>query len=452
MINFVRRCESFRVVCQLAALALGAELLTSMPARADDSVSKAAQNTDCSKYDQYRLRGSEAPFITICDTLSPEMGGLRRTMYASGWLMQDYGSVTEQYDLRNADSSARQAYAGQRPTFIGSNNFILTYDLSRAGFFGPNAQFGMQVQWYQNSYVNNGLRATYVKQLSIEQEFDEHRVRFEYGIFNLNSKFYGSVLGTSSAASALGPSSSLLNEVGMADFKPGPAFDIRLYSPSMRFYNHFGISRSLSPDGFLVDSRYNHTGLNLSGIPGARVLIVDEVGYRLYPKANQLALWLRAGAVYNTSYYFNYRDGKPTVGNQAYYLAFTKQYTQTDADNPVRGLYTDVKVDQAPADHNTYDKDFLFSLYSIGPFAHRPNDMVTFGYQYKWVSEWARLHTIIKSEITPIHNSSSLSLSYAMHLHRGVYWTNSLSYTNHPVFAPAHPGVLVLGSTVYLSF
>jgi porin len=133
-------------------------------------------------------------------------------------------------------------------------------------------------------------------------------------------------------------------------------------------------------------------------------------------------------------------------------LAFTKQYTQTDADNPVRGLYTDVKVDQAPADHNTYDKDFLFSLYSIGPFAHRPNDMVTFGYQYKWVSEWARLHTIIKSEITPIHNSSSLSLSYAMHLHRGVYWTNSLSYTNHPVFAPAHPGVLVLGSTVYLSF
>lgn len=430
-----------------------AVLLGNAPARADDSIAQAAKTTDCSQYDKYRLRGSETAIITTCDTLSPDWGGARKSMIDSGWLVQNYSSLTEYYDLNHADRDVRQTYSGQRPTFQANSNFTITYDLSRVGFFGQNAQLGAQLTWYQNSYLGNGLRGAWINQLSIEQEFDNRRVRLEYGFYSIGAKFYGSVLGTSTAASALGPNSGLLYEAGVVTggFKPTPAFDFRFYSSNLRFYNHFGMTRSSSPRGFQYDSHENPTGLSLS-VPGAKPLYIDEVGYRAFPQADQFATWIRVGGVYNTSDYMNYKLGKWTNGNHAVYAAYTQQYTQPDASNPVRGVYTDVKVDQAPSIHNVYDKDALFSLYSIGPFDVRPYDMATFGYQYKWISPWARQTQAQRTGLTPIRNSETYTLSYAFHVMRGLYFNNSLSYTDHPVLVPQHEATLVWMSTLYFSF
>jgi len=118
----------------------------------------------------------------------------------------------------------------------------------------------------------------------------------------------------------------------------------------------------------------------------------------------------------------------------------------------VRGLYTDIKMDQAPSIHNVYDKDVLFSLYSIGPFDARPYDMATFGYQYKWISPWARQTLADKTGLSPIRNSETYTLSYAFHVMRGIYFNNSLSYTDHPVLVPQHEATLVWMSTLYFSF
>jgi porin len=430
-----------------------AALLGNAPAKADDSIAQAAKTTDCSQYDKYRLRGSETAIITTCDTISPDWGGARKSMIDDGWLVQNYSSVNESYDFNHADSNARQAYSGQRPTFQANSNFTITYDLSRLGFFGQNAQLGAQLTWYQNSYLGNGLRGAWVNQLSIEQEFDNRRVRLEYGFYSIGAKFYGAVLGTSTAASALGPNSGLLYEAGVVigGFKPTPAFDLRLYSANLRFYNHFGMARSSSPRGFQYDSQENPSGLSLS-VPGARALYIDEAGYRAMPQADRFASWIRVGGVYNTSDYMNYKLGTWTTGNHMVYAAYTQQYTQPDASNPVRGVYTDIKVDQAPSIHNVYDQDALFSLYSIGPFNSRPYDMATFGYQYKWISPWARQTLARKTGLQPIRSSETYTLSYAFHVMRGLYFNNSLSYTDHPVLVPQHEATLVWMSTLYFSF
>ncbi|MDR3447845.1 MULTISPECIES: carbohydrate porin [unclassified Dyella] len=456
MTNASRPGATVHFALRLAAPVLGTTIAASAwapLAHADDSIAQAAKTTDCAMYDKYRLRGSETAIITTCDTLSPDLGGLRKSMINSGWLVQNYSSVTESYDLNHADRDVPQTYSGQRPTFQANTNFTITYDLSRVGFFGQNAQFGAQVTWNQNSYLGNGLRGAFVNQLSIEQEFANSRVRLEYGFYSIGAKFYGAVLGTSTAASALGPTSGLMYEAGVVTggFKPTPALDLRLYSPSQRFYNHFGMARSTSPRGFQYDSQQNPTGLSLT-VPGAKVLYIDEVGYRVMPKPDQFASWIRAGGVYNTSDYMNYKVGRPTVSNHMVYVAYTQQYTQPDPSYPVRGLYTDIKLDEAPSSRNVYDKDVLFSLYSIGPFKARPYDMATFGYQYKWISPWTRLALAHATGLQPIDNSQTYTLSYAFHVIRGLYFNNSLSYTNHPVLVPQHPATLVWMSTLYFSF
>ena len=445
---------SRKAVSNITAIALVLALvaLWTPAAKADDSLAQAAKNTECSKYDKYRMRGSETAIITTCDTLSPDGDGPRKAMYDSGWLVQNYSSITELYDLNHADSNVTQRYSGQRPTFQANTNFTITYDLSRIGFFGENAQLGMQANWTQNSYLGNGLRDTYINQLSIEQEFDSSRVRVEYGFYSIGSKFYGSVLGTSTAATALGPNSGLLYEAGVpvGGFKPTPAFDLRFYSTDLRFYNHFGVTRSSSPQGFQHDSKENPSGLSMT-VPGSKLLYIDEIGYRRLPKADELSRWLRVGAVYNTSDYMNYQVGHPTDSNHMYYVAYTQQYSQPDPSLPVRGIYTDIKIDQVPSSRNVYDKDILFSLYSIGPFDTRPYDMVTLGYQHKWISQWARQALARSTQLAPIDSSETMTLSYAFHVLRGLYFNNSLSYTDNPILVPQHPGSLVLSSTVYLS-
>ena len=445
---------SGKAVQNIAAIALGLVLsvLGTPAVKADDSIRQAAKTTDCAQYDKYRMRGSETAIITTCDTLSPDLDGARKSMYEHGWLVQNYSSITELYDLNHGDRDVPQRYSGQRPTFQANSNFTITYDLSRLGFFGENAQFGAQANWTQNSYLGNGLRDAFINQLSIEQEFDHSRVRIEYGFYSIGAKFYGAVLGTSTAATALGPNSSLLYEAGVVTggFKPMPALDFRLYSPSLLFYNHFGIARSTSPQGFQYDSKENPTGLSLT-VPGSKALFIDELGYRRLPKAEELSRWVRVGAVYNTSDYMNYQVGHPTDSNHMYYLAYTQQYSQPDPSLPVRGIYTDIKVDQVPSSRNVYDKDVLFSLYSIGPSNARPYDMLTLGYQHKWISQWARQAFARSSHLVPIDSSETLTLSYAFHVLRGLYFNNSLSYTDNPVLVPQHPGSLVWSSTIYLS-
>jgi porin len=425
--------------------------LCAVHARADDSIAKAAQSTNCLAYDQMRSKGSEAPLASVCDSLSPELGGLRAKMAESGWLFQ-FGNISSlTYDLLHADSSVPQSYVGQRPTYNQTTMGIMTSDLSRIGF-SQHSQLTISGVWVEASYLGAGVRSAYFSGLSIEQEFLNRQVRVQYGFIAPSNDFYGGYLGTSIASSALGPSSSMFYEVGVPSVKPAPTFEIRFYTPDLHFYNHFAVTRSMSPQGFQVDTQQNWIGLTLDGVEGARALFMDEVGYKVDAAANQRATWLRAGVLYNTSDYQDYGVGRPTYGNNGFYLAFTKQFTQPDSFYAYRGIYADIKMDFADPSKNAFSRDVTATLYSLGPFASRPYDMVSLGYTHQWVSKEVGKYVLEATGVPAIAGSNTVSLSYAFHVIRGVYWTNTLSYTTQPVLAPSHAPALLLNSGVSIVF
>jgi len=439
--------DSGRKLLHVAGLGLALTCSATF-ARADDSIAQAAKTTNCLAYDQDRERGIETPLSTTCDSVSPGMGGLREKMYENGWLLQGGISSGLTYDLLHPDSSVPQSYTGQRATYAQSALAILTYDLSRVGF-SKDSQFIISGLWDETSYLGSGIRSAYVGELAIEQEFDNHQIRIKYGFQTPSNSFYGFTLGTTVASSALGPASSMFYELGVPSVKPAPTFDIRLYTPDMRFYNHFAVTRSMSPQGFQADSQANSSGLDFS-VPGARALYIDEAGYRITSAANQRAFWLRAGAVYNTSDYFDYGVGKSTYGNKGFYVAITRQFTQPDQFYTYRGIYADVKVDFADASKNPFSRDVAATLYSLGPFDSRPYDMISIGYTHQWISQKTQQYINLVTTETAITGSNTFSLSYAFHVARGIYWTNSLAYTTQPVLFPSHAAALLLttGATV----
>ncbi|MFM0659252.1 carbohydrate porin [Paraburkholderia sediminicola] len=433
----------------LYAVGLGiAMTLSARAAQADDSIAEATKTSNCLAYDQNRARGLETPLSTTCDSVSPGMGGLREKMYENGWVLQGGISSSLTYDVLHPSNSVPQSYTGQRPTYGQSALAVLTYDLSRVGF-SKDSQFIVAGMWNETSYLGAGVRSAFVSELSIEQEFFNHQVRINYGFQTPTNEFYGFTLGTTVASSALGPASSMFYELGVPSIKPAPTFDIRVYASDMRLYNHFAVTRSMSPQGFQADSQDNSSGLSFS-VPGARALFMDEVGYRILSAPNQRAFWVRAGALYNTSDYMDYGVGRPTYGNKGFYFAVTRQFTQPDAFYSYRGIYADLKVDYADASKNPFSRDVAATIYSLGPFASRPYDMVSAGFTHQWISQRTRQFSLLATGVPMIAGSNTYSVSYAMHVMRGVYWTNSIAYTTQPVLAPSHAAALLLttGATV----
>lgn len=417
------------------------------PAWAETGQSQAQA---CHDYDRYITRGSESPIISTCETLSPDLLGLRPKMVDNGWLFMGFYSAGETYDLRGQEARPQQ-YNGQRPSYSGTLSTILTYDLSRLGWWGRQSQLTMEVNSWRSTYANGGINDdAAVAQLSVQQQFADGRVRLQYGYYGMLGQFYGMFLGTSTASSALGPTSIIPNLVGMSMYKPAPGVDVRLYSKSGRFYDHFGVSRSQSPDGFIADSEANGSGLKWS-VDGAKPVYVNEIGYRVAPSADSRMTWIRQGVIYNRSSYFDYKAQAYQPINRGFYLVGDHQFWQPDPGMPHRGWYFNLKTDYAPPKSNIYTADYAATLYSLAPFASRPGDMVSLGYTYNKISKDAQRY-MIGQGYDAVDYSTTASASYALRAARGIYWTNTLSYTRNPVFTTHHPDALVLQSQLTFSF
>lgn len=428
------------------------EASASEPHEGSSSASESATSArpSCHDYDAFVSRGSEAPIITTCETLSPELLGLRPRLYDNGWMFMGYYSAAETYDLRGQEARP-QTYNGQRPSFSGTLATITTYDLSRLGWWGKKSQLTFEVNSWRTVYRDAGLNDdAAVSQLSVEQEFADGRVRIQYGYYGMLGQFIGLFLGASTASSALGPTSIIPNLAGMAAFKPVPGMDIRLYSKSGRFYDHFGVARSQSPDGFLADSEANPTGLKWS-VKDAKPIYVNEIGYRVASSANTRMTWIRQGTVYNRTLYSDFRNPDSRGTNRAFYLVADHQFTQPDVSAPYRGWYFNLKANYAPAEHNIFSSDYAVTFYSLAPFAKRPGDMVSLGYTRTEVSDDARRYLAAQG-MDPVRFSSTASASYALRAFRGIYWVNTLSYTRNPVVVTQHPDAVNLQSQLTFSF
>ncbi|GBQ11138.1 carbohydrate porin [Swaminathania salitolerans] len=444
----------------LGCAILGASLpLVSAPAMAQEEnysnlPSLAEQRTtvhpshDCHDYDSLITRGSEAPIITTCDTLVPDQFGARDWLADRGLLFEGYYTFGEIYDVLGHQAQP-QAYNGQSPNFSGNLWLNMTYDMARIGM-NKGSQLTLSMNSWQSAYPGAGIRATALSQATILQTFFNGRVTAQYGYYGLLGQFYGLYLGTSTASSALGPLSIIPNQVGMSMYIPTPGIDIRMYAHDRRFYNHFGFARSQSPQGFGADSRANPSGVNFK-VNGARPIYVDEIGFRQKPGKDKSMTWFRAGGIYNSSSYYNYRTNRYDRSNWAFYVVFDRQLLKTNAEIPYLGWYIDLKTDHAAREKNVFTDDYAATLYALGPFPSRKKDMLSIGFTYNKIGSAAQ-QRLQRLSPRKFDHSTTTSVAYAAHLRHGIYFVSTTSYTTQPVASRFHDDALTLQGRFTLSF
>lgn len=401
----------------------------------------------CAQYNQYMSR-IEVSVVTLptCLRIAPELGGLRAALAEHGIGIGITSMLGYAYDL-NGNNAEPQTYNGQNPTYNQTTSLYLTYDLARVGF-SKDAQFTFSAQWATSTYRPANPHLATMSIFAIDQPLLGKQVELIYGFIPGVRLFYGMTLGGNASTSALGPQSVVPFQVGMSASEPTPTFDLIVRDRSLRFYDSFAITRSSSPEGILKDIELNPTGFRLS-VPGARALFINEAGYKRAASANDDSMWLRFGALYNTSPYTRFNSATPSTNNYEFYLAATRQVTRPWGD--ARGLYLDAKLDWSPADRNAINRAAQVSAFYIGPFAGRPFDMAAVGVTKSMYSADLR-NAYASYHVGTSPYTMAYTASYAARMFRGAYAISGLTYTKNPVFAPHHSDALLLQETLTFTF
>ncbi|KAF1057966.1 hypothetical protein LvStA_04557 [Burkholderia gladioli] len=433
------------------AVSLISLLLASQAANADEAGAGGTASADspaCLKYDRYNYVGSESPFPSNCESIAPELGGLRQAMYDAGWNAQLLLTSGLTYDLKNHDHEP-QVYSGQRLSSTSTGSLLLNHDLERYGL-PKGSLFTLGGSLAYSTYRGDGLRAGYLSQFSARIPFYDGRVVLQLGYYGLAGQFYGTLLGNNIAASTLGPSSGILAQTGVQGFKPSPALDIRFYSKDKRYYNHFGVARSISPDGLFADSDDNRSGLQFH-TKDARAVFIDEVGYRVEAGPGQKKIWLRGGVIYNNSKFTRLDEPGQKSSNYGSYAVADLQLTQPDSALPYRGWYVNAYVNQGRNDVDYLPIAFGASIYSLAPFESRPYDLLAFGISRNQYSNWLKRNAAL-SGADYANATTNLSISYAYRVRQGVYLQSALIYTDNPTFSPKRGSSLNAYTTLVLVF
>jgi porin len=409
-----------------------------------DVMDSQVQLARCHRYDDAQPRGTTSPMVSTCDTVSPEWGTLRERMADSGWLMEGGGSVGFSYDLFHHDEHP-QRYIGEDPSFRTNPFIMATYDLGRIGFPGTS-QLVFNADFQAFSYAGENPTGLSLNSLYVNQRFNDGRVQLQYGYDELSNQFYGFSLGTSATASTAGISSSIPFEVGFINNKSAPEVNLRLALPDPHFYERFGVTRSVSPEGVQADwDSNNFWGLKWH-IPGAGPLYINELGYQADAAAGQRMSWLRQGVMYNDSRFPDFRTGGYAGSNYAYYLVGDYQLMQTDAALPFRGVYLNAKADYSPPDRNVYSSDVGITPYVLGPFG-RPYDVLSLSYTFNRLSRSFQCLEQARG-LTAADYSTTYALSYVYRWSRGIYLTQQLSYTVNPIPTPKRQPALTWMSSL----
>ena len=402
---------------------------------------------ECAQYEKLLTR-AEVAFknVSICSRIKPDLWGLRKELaeHGIGITATSYNGYT--YDVLG-NNAKKQVYNGQNPSYNTSVNLYLTYDLTRIGF-ANDAQLSLAGTWADATYTPANMRVKTVSVFAINQSFFNHRVELVYGYISGVRLFYGMALGGNASTAALGPSSVVPFQVGMSATEPTPTVNVIVRDESLRFYNSTALTRSVSPQGIQKDIDLNPSGLRLK-VPEARALLINEVGYKQATSATTNAMWLRAGAMYNTSHYTEFLSGEKSDNNYGGYLAGTVQISKPF--NDARGWYLDSKLDYSPDSVNAINKAFQVSAFNIGPFASRPADMAAVGLTKSYYSEDLRKATT-RYGLEAAPYTLAVTTSYAARLFPGVYLISGLTYTKNPVFTPLHSDALLLQETLNFLF
>src|SRR4029079_9680954 len=159
------------------------------------------------------------------------------------------------------------------------------------------------------------------------------------------------------AASIFGPSATIPVEAGInAPAWTSPAINIKVNGPD-GLYNKLGIQRASSPDGPFAEKIDNPTGMKWS-TPHSGVRVINELGYRKEAAPGQLATWVRAAPMFNTSRFIDFAFGGRINVNPAAYLLADHQFVQLApmGGQAARGVYAGVTAMYAPPEFNRFSQ------------------------------------------------------------------------------------------------
>jgi porin len=392
----------------------------------------ASTTTPSPDFESLRVKGLNIALPGPQDTIDPDFSGIRSSLAALGIGYIGYSSDNFFFNTLQGQQTTfgQQTYNGQQPTFFTANVMQLTYDLSRYGI--PDGQIVLGGVYNFDTWLPAGPNALNLATLSYYQTFLNGRVELKFGYLANAVEYWGPFLAGNLATSIFGPSATIPVELGINAYAwSTPAINIKVNGPD-GFYNKLGIQRASNPDGPEVEKLDNPTGLEWS-TPNSGVLLIDEFGYRKEAAPGQLATWVRAAPMFNTSRYIDYEFGGRSTGNYAGYFLADQQIVQLApmTSQAARGVYVGASAMYAPPEFNPFSQYYELRLYGIGLLPSRPSDMLSLVVSQNIFSHYLVDTTLQKGKLA--HDGSlSITAAYTAAIAPGIRIGFGLGYTDHP--------------------
>jgi len=350
---------------------------------------------------------------------------------------------TDSYYQNTLDASVakdQQVYIGERRTWRAMLNPILTYDLRALGLYGAQLYAAAAVQ--RTSWNPGGPNVLSMTSLYFYKSFAEGRVETKLGYIGNDFEFVGMQVGGSTAGGAQGVYAVLPFEVGLSHFpQPAPSFNIRIQAPR-GFYVKAAAQRSLDPKGGISTNARNSTGFRFDP-KGEKLVTVFEAGYKHDPSVDSRQTFVRGGFLRNTTSYSNADTGGTSSDNYCGYLLADRQLIRFGYGSPGNGFYAGATAMVAPEALNIYSRYYETRFYVKAPFRARQKDMTSLVASHTAYSPYTTRNLEAAGKST-WHSSSTISGSYNLSLHSGMYLMSGLTYVAGPAVTPKVANALTL--------
>ncbi len=401
-------------------------------------------------YDPLMIKGSIIDYPSAFDSLIGPRDPVRLAMAKRGLYIAAVNSTQFVDNLSDPPiPSAQQSYVGQRPTWVEQiGPAYLTYDMRALHIRGGQLQvygYVEQTNWGPGNPITSRL-----ERLAYYQELFHDRLELKGGILDQENEFFGMQVGGVVTASAIGNYAKIPFVVGVAHSPYGtPAINIRYHYPK-HFYSTLAFTRSTDRRGQNEEVQRDAIGLRFDPAGDGMATIV-EGGYRTRASATDNYTWVRAGTIYNTTHYSNYKTGGATSNNQAVYLLADRQFWKPDTEHPARGFYGGFTAMYAPPAQNSYTQSYELRLYDFGPFRSHPKDLFSVVVDHLDYSEFYTRNQLAAGK-TAWNSSTAVSVGYSWHVRNGLYFAPGVSWTRGAAITPRVPDSVTAGGSFYYTF
>jgi porin len=388
--------------------------------------------TPAPDFEALRIKGLIITLPGPLDTIDPDFAGFRSNLAALGIGYIGYSNNSFYDNMLPAERTTfgQQVYSGQKPTLFTNNVMQMTYDLSRYGI--SDGQIVVGGVYTFDTWEPGGPNGLSLATLSYYQTFLNKQVELKVGYLANVFEYWGSLLAGNLSASIFGPSGSIPFEAGLSAYAwTKPAINIKVNGPN-GLYDKFGVQVASNPDGPLAEKTANPTGLNWS-TPNSGFLVINEFGYQKVAAPGQLATWVRAAPILNTSRYVDFEFGGRNTGNYAGYVLADQQFVQLAPveGQAARGWYAGVSAMYAPPELNRFSQYYELRLYGIGLLPSRPGDMVSVVVSRNVFSHFAVDAALQSGQLAHTGNFS-ITAAYNAPIVPGIRVGIGLGYTNNP--------------------